>query len=143
MKQLTNENFEEVANSEKGLFIIKFFSDTCGPCKTMDPVISLLEEKNPNLNIYKVNTGLSPELADHFGVRGVPTIIYCENREVLYQFVGLTPFSDLQYVIDNKDDPHFRETGTFKLPEKKRDWVFIGVIAVIVIIFLSFFFFNQ
>lgn len=142
MKQLTSENFEEVANSEKGLFIIKFFSDTCGPCKTMDPVLTLLEEKNPNLNIYKVNTGLSPELADHFGVKGVPTISYCENREVLYQFVGLTPLSDLQYVIENINDPYFRETGNFKLKEKKKDWIFIGVIILLCVFFLIFFLFT-
>ena len=140
MKDLTSENFEEVANSEKGLFIIKFFSDTCGPCKTLDPVFNLLEEKNPNINFYKVNTGLSPELAEHFEVRGVPTVIYCENREILYRFVGLTPLVDFQYVIDNINDPHFRETGNFILPEKKKDWIFIGIIAVLIIIFLSLFF---
>jgi thioredoxin 1 len=142
VKEVTNENFEEIVNSEKGLFIIKFFSDTCGPCKTMDPVINLLEEKNPNINIYKVNTGLNPELAEHFEIRGVPTVIYCENREVLYQFVGLTPLNDFQYVIDNINDSHFRETGDFKLPEKKADWIFIGVIGLIITVFLILFIFN-
>lgn len=142
MKQLTIDNFEEVANSEKGLFIIKFFSDTCGPCKTMDPVIKLLEEKNPNINFYNVNSMESPELSEKFGIRGVPTIVFCENREVLYQFVGLTPQVDLQYVIENINDQHFRETGDFKLPEKKPDLIFVGVILLIVIIFLSIFLFG-
>jgi thioredoxin 1 len=142
VKELTSENFEEVANSEKGLFIIKFFSDTCGPCKTLDPVFNLLEEKNPNINFYKINTGLSPELAGLFEVKGVPTIIYAEKREELYRFVGLTPLVDFQYVIDNINDPYFRETGNFKLPEKKKDWIFIGVIAAIIIIFLGLFFFQ-
>ncbi len=142
MKLLTSENFEEVASSEPGLFVIKFFSDTCGPCKTMDPVIKLLEEKNPNINFYKVDTIASPDLAEHFGIRGVPTIICCENREVLYQFVGLTPLVDLQYVVDNINDHHFRETGNFKLPEKKPDWIFVGVIFLIVIIFFSIFLFG-
>jgi len=140
MKELISENFEEVANTEKGLFIIKFFSDTCGPCKTLDPFFDLLEEKNPNLNFYKVNAGLSPDLAEHFEVRGVPTIIYCEAREILYRFVGLTPLVDFQYVIDNINDPHFRETGNFQLPEKEKDWVFIGVIGVVIIIFSILFF---
>ena len=142
MKQLTSEIFEEVANSEKGLFIIKFFSDTCGPCKTLDPVFKLLEEKNPNINFYKVNSGISPELAEHFEVRGVPTVIYCEKREILYRFVGLTPLVDFQYVIDNINDPHFRETGNFILPEKKKDWIFPSVIFLVVIIFLIVFLFG-
>jgi thioredoxin 1 len=142
VKEVTSENFEEIVNSEKGLFIIKFFSDTCGPCKTLDPVINLLEEKNPKINIYKVNTGLSPELAEHFEIRGVPTVIYCENREVLYQFVGLTPLNDFQYVIDNIKDPYFIETGDFKLPEKKTDWIFISVIVFLIILFLGLFFFS-
>jgi len=39
MKTLTMENFEQVASAERGLFIIQFYSDTCMPCKTMEPVI--------------------------------------------------------------------------------------------------------
>jgi len=142
MKELTMEKFEEVARSEKGLFVIQFYSDTCMPCKTMEPVMQALDEKNPSLNIYQVNTMSDPQLAQHFGVMGVPNIVFCENREILYRFTGVTPLVDMQYVIENKDDSHLRATGEFKIAEKKPDLIFGGVIAILVLIFLFLFFFN-
>jgi len=140
MKNLTMENFEEVARSEKGLFIIQFYSDTCMPCKTMEPVMQALDEKNKDLNVYRVNTMADPELAQHFGVMGVPNIVFCENREVLYRFTGVTPMADMQYVIDNKEDSHFQAHGEFKTAEKKPDLIFGGVIVGLILLFLILFF---
>ena len=103
----------------------------------MVPVFETFDENNPKLNIYEVNTMESPELAAHFGVRGVPFTVFCENRHVLYEFTGLTPLRDLQYVVDNINDSHFRETGQFMSNEPKKTWWFELTIGAIVMIFLS------
>ncbi|MCF8059272.1 MAG: thioredoxin family protein [Bacteriovoracaceae bacterium] len=133
MKKLNVENFEEVVTNEKGFFIIKFSSPTCGPCKTMNPVFEALSNNNPDLNIYEIDTMESPELADHFGVRGVPYITFCENREVIYSFTGTTPLGNLQYVINNINDPYFREHGEFhKERPKTSPWFALSVVAVII-----------
>ena len=137
MERLNTENFQDIVSREKGLFVIKFFSPTCGPCSTMKPVFQALEERNPDIKVYEVDTMESPELASHFGVRGVPFTAFCENREVLYEFTGVTPLGNLQYVIDNINDPHFRETGEFKKAEAKKSWWFEITIAVIVLILVS------
>jgi thioredoxin 1 len=137
MKHLHTENFEDTISQEEGVFAIKFFSPTCGPCQTMVSVFEALDENNPKLNVYEVDTMVSPELASHFGVRGVPFTVFCENRLVLYEFTGVTPLRDLQYVVDNIDDPHFRETGQFKTKETKKTWWFEITISCIVMIFLS------
>lgn len=137
MKRLNTENFQDTVSAEKGLFVIKFFSPTCGPCSTMKPVFEALENNNPDVPVYEVDTMESPELASHFGVRGVPFTAFCENREVLYEFTGVTPLGSLQYVVDNINDPHFRETGEFKKAEVKKTWGFEITVAVIVLILLS------
>jgi thioredoxin 1 len=139
MQKLNLDNFEQVADREKGLFMIRFFSDTCGPCKSMEPVLEAFEKKNSKLPLYEVNSMESPDLVDHFGVRGVPTMIFCEKRHVLYQFTGLTSLVDLQYVVDHINDPYFRKNGEFKKADKKTDWTFYGVIAGICILFLVLF----
>ena len=136
LKRLTIENFENIVESEKNLFIIKFFSETCAPCKAMTPVFEVLDEKNPDINVYEVDTMESPELAAQFGVRGVPYIAYCEKREVLYEFTGATPLGSLQYVIDNIDEPYFRETGEFKQPEQEKSYTFPIIIGAIVVLIL-------
>lgn len=133
MKRLTTESFENTVEAEKNLFIIKFFSPTCGPCRTMNPVFEALETNNPDLNVYEIDTMESPELAAQFEVRGVPYTIYCENREVIYEFTGTTPLGNLQYVINNIDDPYFRETGEFKQPEQKKNYTFQVIVGVMIL----------
>jgi thioredoxin 1 len=131
MEKLNNDNFQQIIDKEKGLFLIKFSSPTCGPCKTMTPVFQALADKNPSINIYEIDTMESPELATHFGVRGVPYVTYCEDREVIYSFTGVTPLGNLQYVINNIEDPYFREHGEFKTDEaKKSPWFALSLVAV-------------
>jgi thioredoxin 1 len=140
MNKLNTENFEEVVSKQKGLFVIKFSSPTCGPCKTMGPVFQALDDNNPEIDVYEVDTMESPEIASHFGVRGVPYVTYCEDREVIYSFTGITPLGNLQYVINNIDDPHFREFGEFKTQEvKSSPWFAITLVAVFVFFMAVFF----
>ena len=97
----------------------------------MGPVFQTLDDNNPEVNVYEVDTMESPELASHFGVRGVPYVAFCEEREVLYTFTGLTPLGNLQYVIDNINDPYFREHGEFEKTEQKSSpWFALSIIAV-------------
>lgn len=141
MKRINVENFDQIANGEKGLFIIKFFSPTCGPCNTMTPVFNALNENNPEVNVYEIDAMESPELAAHFGVRGVPYVTYCENREVLYSFTGVTPLADLQFVIDNINDAYFRTHGEFRKNDAPKSRAFeISVILIIVIFIMLFIF---
>ncbi len=142
MKNLNTENFEVCMALEKGLFLLSFSSATCGPCRSMEPVFLELEKANPKISLYKISVEESPELAAHFGVRGVPHISFCEGREVLYEFTGLTPLNDLQYVVDHIDDTHFRLYGDFKKLEKKTDWTFILSIGLIVAVFAGLFIFT-
>lgn len=143
IKELTTESFEKIVTEEQGLFIIKFFSPTCGPCKTMDPVFKVLAEKNPSLNIYSVDTMKDPEIASHFEVRGVPYIAYCESREILYSFTGITPLGNLQFVINNINDPYFRENGEFPKDEpKKSPWFALSLVLVFVF-FIAIILFAQ
>ena len=142
MKNLNSENFEVCMDLERSLFVLYFTSESCGPCRSMKPVLEHFEKANPKMSIYKVSAEESPELSAHFGVRGVPHLLFCKQREVLYEFSGLTPLNDLQYVVDNIDDPHFETYGEFKKAEKKADWPFILSIGAILAVFTALFLFT-
>ncbi len=137
MKEMNRENFDQIAQEETGPFIINFYSTTCGPCSTMKPVITKFAEENSDINVYRLNSSENQELCSHFGIQGVPTTLFCENREILFSFVGVTPLRDLQFVRDNLDDPHFRETGEFIQPptSQKKSWYFPFAIAVLAIFY--------
>ena len=129
MKELNLENLYKIAKKEKTPYVIKFSSASCAPCQAMKPVFKVFENDNPNISVYEVDINKSPDLASHFGIRSVPTTLVCEKRDILYTFNGTTPKGDLQYVMDNINDPHFREHGSFKTGNKSGDkfYLYVGL----------------
>ncbi len=58
--------------------IIDFYASWCGPCKTIAPILEdLAKEYDGQIYIYKVNTEEEQELAGAFGIRSIPTILFC------------------------------------------------------------------
>lgn len=138
--KLTLENFQNLVPPGEKLSVIKFSSTTCMPCKTMQPVWEHFKKNNSDKKLYEVDVGVEPEIAGFFNVRSVPTIVYIEGQNPLYHFVGVTPLRDLQYVLDNINDPYFRTHGEFKV-EKKKDHFFTLVVILLILLFLGLFIF--
>lgn len=58
--------------------IIDFYADWCRPCKMIAPIMTdLAKEYKGKINIYKVNTEKEKELAAAFGIRSIPSLLFC------------------------------------------------------------------
>lgn len=58
--------------------IIDFYADWCKPCKMVAPIMDELAEKyKGQIVIYKINTDKERELAQFFGIRSIPTMLFC------------------------------------------------------------------
>ena len=61
--------------------IIDFYASWCGPCKTIAPILEdLAKEYDGQIYIYKINTEEEQELAAVFGIRSIPTILFCPMK---------------------------------------------------------------
>lgn len=61
--------------------IIDFYADWCGPCRALAPVLEeVSQDYSGKVDVYKVNTEESPELAAMFGVRGIPAILFIPQK---------------------------------------------------------------
>lgn len=81
------ERLNKVNYSEKiahGTALVDFYSDTCIPCKKLNPVLSELEtEFAGKIGIFKINTNFDIEVAQKFQVQSTPTLIlFKEGNEV-------------------------------------------------------------
>jgi len=88
MEHLTKESFKEkVFDFEtekewkyKGTLpcVIDFYADWCGPCKMVAPIMEELSvEFAGKVEIYKVDTEEQQELAGVFGIKSIPSILFC------------------------------------------------------------------
>ena len=81
--------------------IIDFYADWCGPCKMVAPILEeLAEEYKDDIYIYKVDTEAEQELAAAFGIRSIPSILFCPMGEQPQMAQGALPKDGFKQAID-------------------------------------------
>ena len=93
---ITNENFESLKNGEQPL-VVDFWATWCGPCRMVGPVISeLAEEYDGRITVGKCDVEENEEMAQEFGIRNIPTILFFKGGQVVDKLVGAQPKAKLQ-----------------------------------------------
>jgi thioredoxin 1 len=96
--ELTKENFEQVVTSNPTV-IVDFWAPWCGPCKGFAPVFDRVSESNPDIVFAKVNTDDEQEIASHFQIRSIPTLMVFREQIIVFSQPGALPQSALEQVI--------------------------------------------
>jgi thioredoxin len=102
MEHLTKETFlEKVFNFEQNKdwkfegelpCLIDFYADWCQPCKMVAPILEeLAEEYKGKINIYKIDTESEQELAAAFGIRSIPSLLFCPKDGQPQMAMGALP----------------------------------------------------
>ena len=74
-------------NSADSVQLYYFTSDSCPPCRQVEPeIIRLYEAGYP---VFKVNAHRKPEWSENFGVTRTPTTILVKGREIVARHSGL------------------------------------------------------
>ena len=99
-KVFTDQNFEqEVLNSQKPV-LVDFWAPWCGPCQMMGPIIEeLAEELEGQVVVGKLNVDENPQMAQKYGIMGIPTLLVFKNGQVVEQFVGVQPKEVLKQAL--------------------------------------------
>jgi thioredoxin 1 len=94
---VTESTFEqEVLQSDKPV-LVDFWAEWCGPCHAVSPVLDrIVQERNGELKLVKVNIDEEQELAMRFGVQSIPTMILFKDGQPSAATMGARPKGDIE-----------------------------------------------
>ncbi len=96
-------SFQELINDDTPL-LVDFFAEWCGPCKVQSPILKQAKDKlEDQVRIIKIDVDKNPEVAQHFGVQGVPTLILFKKGEVKWRKSGVVQAATIIQIVHQFD----------------------------------------
>lgn len=79
--------------------LIKFYTDSCIPCKMMKPIVDKLISNHPEVEYQEINCteGVPDEWAQE--IRSVPTIIIVKDGQPNEKIIGTKTYEYLENLI--------------------------------------------
>lgn len=99
-----NDKFETIINSEKPV-LIDFFATWCGPCQMLGPILKEVKENlGDRISVIKIDVDKNQAIAEHYRVRGVPTMMLFQNGKQLWRQSGVLSKEEIIKTILEKSN---------------------------------------
>jgi len=98
---ITDANFQSQVIESPLPVLVDFWAQWCPPCKMISPFIEQIAiEYEGKAIVGKVNVDENPAIAQKFGIRSIPTILFFKDGEIKDTIVGALPKDQIAARLD-------------------------------------------
>ncbi len=88
MQVVAKDTFQNEVLGQKGLVVVDFYADWCGPCRMTSPILEALSQEMKDVKFVKIDVDSNPDLAAQYSVFSIPTFLIVKDGKVVSQFSG-------------------------------------------------------
>jgi thioredoxin 1 len=99
--KVTDADFEPQVIQGKGLILVDFWAEWCGPCRTIAPILEeLASEYGSQLKIGKLNVDENRITTAKYGIMSIPTLLLFKDGVVVDQLIGALPKAAIKAKVE-------------------------------------------
>jgi thioredoxin 1 len=103
IQEVNDGDFDQVVLQSDRPMLVDFWAPWCGPCRALAPTVEQIAvEWAGRARVVKVNVDVSPNSAERFSVRAIPTLILFKNGREVERLLGAAHKGE----IVRRLDPH-------------------------------------
>lgn len=96
--EVTDASFGDLIQSDN-IVVLDFWASWCGPCKSFAPIFEAAADKYPAIAFGKIDVDANQELAAHFQIRSVPTLMVLREKVMLFSQPGALSAGQLDELL--------------------------------------------
>jgi thioredoxin 1 len=96
MREVSEQDFNEVVLGSDTPVVVDFWAEWCGPCRLVHPELEKISaEYQGKVTVVKLNIDDAPSVAAKYGIMSIPTIGLFIDGDLKAQVVGARPKDDI------------------------------------------------
>lgn len=106
VKRVTAATFGSEVVSAGTPVVVDLYADWCGPCRALAPLLErLAQHYQGRVKFVKVNVDDEPDIAAHFEVSSIPTLLVFDGGRVVHRTSGMPDPRQFVTLLDQFTGP--------------------------------------